>query len=169
MTYSPKQGYIAWEPSPITFTKNALVLGSDTRPGTAVDVVIPVPTLEAEHAKLELVGNKVKVTQLQSSSKLAMTIDDVRIKGQGEAAVGSTITLDNQRGVAFVVKQMDSAAESPSDSTEERLADRKAWIKQWKHKKSAVELEVSTAQNECIEERVTDRKKWIAAWRERAQ
>lgn len=82
-----------------------LVVGSDPRPGSPVDVLIAVVTVSRNHARLTLEGDKVIVTDLGSLN--GTYVEGKRItKGERvPLAIGQTVSFEAERGVSYTLTE----------------------------------------------------------------
>ncbi|KAK3258042.1 hypothetical protein CYMTET_32897, partial [Cymbomonas tetramitiformis] len=91
---SYQYGYLGFSPSDIEFTKDALVIGADTQPGSTVDVILPVPTISGVHARVLGCADSVMVTDLDSTN--GTYVDGVKLTPNKPkvANPGSVVAFD---------------------------------------------------------------------------
>jgi pSer/pThr/pTyr-binding forkhead associated (FHA) protein len=170
-----KSGYLAYQPTDIVFLKASIVVGACSTAGSPVDVLIPIPSISATHAKL--LGSKGEVLVQDLNSTNGTYIEGKLVDGSCVALPGQTISFDRELGIEFTVvieeatagltpKQVGKAKEATYSGftsealMEERLKDRSAWVAKYNSRGGAAASGISS--EAALGDRVKDRTEWIA-------
>eukprot|EP00242_Pyramimonas_sp_CCMP2087_P000630 CAMPEP_0198229522 /NCGR_PEP_ID=MMETSP1445-20131203/114168_1 /TAXON_ID=36898 /ORGANISM="Pyramimonas sp., Strain CCMP2087" /LENGTH=581 /DNA_ID=CAMNT_0043909985 /DNA_START=38 /DNA_END=1783 /DNA_ORIENTATION=- len=180
-----KAGYIEYQPQEISFIgKNTKVIGATTAVGSVVDILVPVNTISSKHC--ELIGGTDSIQVRDLGSMNGTFVDGKAVTGTVTAMVGSVISIDMAKGLAYTVV-LDAAypLKTPKQATDEfamtfpassseaqigaRITDREAWIAKYTSKAASAVSVPASSSEALIGARITDREAWIAKYTSKGQ
>jgi len=159
-----KQGkYVSFVPAPIEFPKDTIVVGSDPRPGSDVDVIVGVSTLGATHAKLEMLEEGIKVTALAGEGCFV----DGKAVSSAELSDGQVLSFDLKKGVSYKAVVKAAGAGMMFDAPlEDRVEDRTAWIAAYNERMASGAGGSKGMYSDAeLADRLADRIAWINAYK----
>ncbi|WZN63651.1 SMAD/FHA domain-containing protein [Chloropicon roscoffensis] len=89
----------------ITLMAGTSVVGRDE----ASDLIIPIPTVSGSHAKVEVLGDSVYVTDLKSTNGTFVQDEKIKPETKTEVKVGQSVTFGDSNLASYMVQQEDDA------------------------------------------------------------